>query len=138
MTKTKRILIAKRLEHVVNLNIVNGGDKMLDHHGVSVDKMTTKEIKNQISMQKIHNARTKRAKENLKRAEKLHAHYGCMYTQAEINLLCDLHPYFKKMKEEGIIEPKKLSEKEIFETLKTLKQVEMLKAYMQEDNRLMI
>ena len=100
--------------------------------------MTTEKIRKQINMQKIHNARTKRAKENLNGNEKLRAHYGGMYTQEEINLLCDLHPYFKKMKEAGIIEPKKLSEKEIFESLEALRQVEMLREYVQEDNYLMI
>ena len=73
--------------------------------------MTTQEIKKQINMQKIHNARTKRAKENLNENEKLHANYGGVYTQAESNLLCDLHPYFKKMKEAVTIKPEKLSEK---------------------------
>lgn len=103
---TKRIAIAKMIDHAVNLNMINK-----EKEKKKEDKMTTQEIKKQINMQKIHNARTKRAKENLNENEKLHANYGGVYTQAESNLLCDLHPYFKKMKEAVTIKPEKLSEK---------------------------
>jgi len=46
-----------------------------------------------ISMQKIHNARTKRALKTLDDNEKLFTRGGGMYTQAEINLHNDIHPY---------------------------------------------
>ena len=71
---TKRIAIAKSMEHAANLNIINNGDNM-----------TTQETKRQISMQKIHNARTKRATNNIGNNEKLIASYGGIYTQSEIN-----------------------------------------------------
>lgn len=127
MEKTKRILMAERIERAVN-------EKLKKEE----KKMTRGKIDRKINMQKIHNARTKRAKKNLNENEKLQAHYGGLYTQSESNLLCDLHPYFKKMKEDRAIKPKKLSEEKIFESLKALKRMEMLKMYIQEDNHLMI
>ena len=71
---TKRIATAKSIEHAANLNIINNGDNM-----------TTQETKRQISMQKIHNARTKRAMNNINDSEKTLTRYGGMYTHAEIN-----------------------------------------------------
>ena len=88
---TKRIATAKSMEHAANLNIINNGEgNMLDHYSTSIDKMTTTEINKQINLQKMHNARTKRATNNLGNNEKLMARYGGKYTQAEINLLNDL------------------------------------------------
>lgn len=66
---TKRIATAKSIEHAANLNIINNGGNV-----------TTQETKRQISMQKIHNARTKRAINNLDHNEKIIANYGGIYT----------------------------------------------------------
>lgn len=97
--------------------------------------MTTREIKRQINMQKIHNARTKRAKNNLAEGEKLFARYGGMYTQAEINLHEDLHPYFKDITySPRPVDEDVPSEKEIMELLN---QLDMYTRCVQEDNYLM-
>lgn len=52
--------------------------KCNDHTTTGADKMTTKEIETQISMQKIHNARTKQAMNNLDNNEKFLTRYGGM------------------------------------------------------------
>lgn len=97
--------------------------------------MTTQEIRKQISMQKMHNARTKRAKKNLAEDEKIMARYGGMYTMAEINLLHDLHPYSRDTSALSVPDPGILSEKEIVELLD---QLGMYAKIVQEDNYLMI
>lgn len=81
MTKSKRIIMAEALERAVNLKIANEGE--------NVD---TQEIREQINMSKIHRARTERAKKNIVANEKLTAGFGGTYTQAEKNMLDDLHP----------------------------------------------
>lgn len=57
--------------------------------------MTTQAIKKQINLQKMHNARTKRAFNNIRIREQLYAQYGGKYTQAELNITHDLHPGLK-------------------------------------------
>ena len=122
---TKRIATAKSMEHAASLNIINNGDKM-----------TTQEIKRQISMQKMHNARTKRATNNLGNNENILARYGNMYTQSEINLLHDLHPYLRDMSCRPRPEVKEIkSEAEIVDLLK---QLSMYTRYIQENNHFMI
>ena len=121
---TKRIATAKSIEHAANLNIINNGDKM-----------TTQETKRQISMQKIHNARTERATNNLNNNEKLMARYGDMYTLAEINLLHDLHPYLRDMANRPRPVNETPNEAKILEILK---QIGMYAIYVQEDNHFMI
>ena len=122
---TKRIAIAKSIEHAANLNIINNGDKM-----------TTQEIKRQISMQKIHNVRTKRATNNLGNNEKILARYGDMYTRAEINLLHDLHPYLRDMANRP--RPVNNDIPNEAKILEILKQLGMYAIYVQEDNHFMI
>lgn len=48
-------------------------------------------------MQKIHDARTKRAWKNLIDREVLFGRYGGSYTHAELNLLRDLYPCWEKL-----------------------------------------
>lgn len=131
---TKRIAIAKSIEHAASLNIINRGDKMLDHHSISVDKMTTQEIRTQINLQKIHDARTKRAMNNLDDSEKTLAKYGGMYTQTEIKLLHDLHPYLREMANKSRPADEILNENEI---VKMLNQLGMYAMCVQEDNYFM-
>ena len=121
---TKRIAIAKSIEHSANLNIINNGDKM-----------TTQETKRQISMQKMHNARTKRATNNLGNNEKILARYGDMYTRAEINLLHDLHPYLRDMANRP--RPVNNDIPNEAKILEILKQIGMYAIYIQEDNHFM-
>ena len=121
---TKRIAIAKSIEHAANLNIINNGNNM-----------TTQETKRQISMQKIHNARTKRAINNLGNNEKILARYGDMYTQSEIDLLYDLHPYLRDMANRPRPVNETPNEAKILEILK---QLGMYAIYVQEDNHFMI
>ena len=121
---TKRIAIAKSIEHSANLNIINNGDKM-----------TTQETKRQISMQKMHNARTKRATNNLGNNEKILARYGDMYTRAEINLLHDLHPYLRDMANRP--RPVNNDIPNEAKILEILKQLGMYAIYIQEDNHFM-
>ena len=121
---TKRIAIAKSMEHAANLNIINNGGNM-----------TTQETKKQISMQKIHNARTKRATNNLGNNEKLLARYGDMYTLAEINLLHDLHPYLRDMANRP--RPVNNDIPNDAKILEILKQLGMYAIYIQEDNHFM-
>lgn len=122
---TKRIAMAKSMEHTANLNIINNGDNM-----------TTQETKRQISMQKIHNARTKRATNNLDNNEKILSRYGDMYTQAEINLLHDLHPYLRDMANRP--RPVNNDIPNEAKILEILKQIGMYAIYVQEDNHFMI
>ena len=121
---TKRIAIAKSIEHAANLNIINKGDKM-----------TTQEIKTQINMQKIHDARTKRAINNIDNNGKLLARYGGMYPQAEINLLHDLHPYLRDMANRPRPEISDIPSED--EILELLDQLDMYTRCVQEDNYLM-
>lgn len=109
---------------------------MLDHHSTSIDKMTTTEINKQTNLQKMHNARTKRAINNLGNNEKILSRYGDMYTQAEINLLYDIYPYLRDMTNR----PKPVNndipnEANILEIIKWLG---MYVIYTQEDNHFMI
>ena len=100
MTKTAKALGCESCKHVLKVNlracnpccgkhewpdIEEGSEKGTgiyvpnkcnDYVATGADKMTTKEIKTQVSMQKMHNARTKRAMNNLDNNEKLLAHYG--------------------------------------------------------------
>ena len=122
MKKTKRILAAKELEHAVNFSMANEGCKM-----------TTQEIKKQINMQKMHNARTKRAFKNIDNDEKLLARYGGMYTQAEINLHFDLYPHFRVVRDD--IESEIPDEAELVELLD---QLGMYAKCVQEDNQFII
>ena len=103
---------------------------------ISIDKMTTTEINKQINLQKIHNARTKRATNNLNNNEKILSRYGDMYTLAEINLLHDLHPYLRDMANRpSIVNNDIPNEANILEILK---QLGMYAIYVQEDNHFMI
>ena len=97
--------------------------------------MTTREISTQISMQKIHNARTKRATNNLGNNEKILARYSDMYTLSEINLLHDLHPYLRDMANRPRPVNETPNEAKILEILK---QLGMYAIYVQEDNHFMI
>lgn len=125
MTKAKRILAAKELEHAVNFKMVNEGCKM-----------TTPEIKKQINMQKMHNARTKRAFKNIDDNEKLFARYGGMYTQAEINLLHDLHPCLRDMANRPRPVAKDIPNEA--ELVELLDQLGMFTKCVQEDNQFMV
>lgn len=98
--------------------------------------MTTQEIKRQISMQKIHNARTKRATNNLGNNVKLLARYGDMYTLAEINLIYDLHQYLRDMANRP--RPVNNDIPNEADILEILKQLGMYAIYIQEDNHFMI
>ena len=123
MIKTKRILAVKELEHAVTFKMVNNGGR----------KMTTQEIRKQINMQKMHNARTKRAFKNIDNDEKLLARYGGMYTQAEINLHFDLYPHFRVVRDD--IESEIPDEAELVELLD---QLGMYAKCVQEDNQFII
>ena len=98
--------------------------------------MTTREISTQISMQKIHNARTKRATNNLGNNEKILARYSDMYTLSEINLLHDLHPYLRDMANRP--RPANNDIPNEANILEILKQIGMYARYVQEDNHFMI
>lgn len=98
--------------------------------------MTTQEIKRQISMQKIHNARTKRAMNNINDSEKTLAKYGGIYTQAEINLLHDLHPYLRDMANRP--RPANNDIPNEAKILEILKHLGMYAIYVQEDNHFML
>lgn len=126
--------MVKAIERVVNLNIINKGDKMLDHHSTSIDKMTTVGIKKQINLQKMHNARTKRAMNNINDSEKTLAKYGGIYTHAEIKLLHDLHPYLRDMANRSRPVSETPNEKEIVDMLN---QLGMYAMCVQEDNYFM-
>ena len=92
--------------------------------------------KRQISMQKIHNARTKRATNNLDNNEKILSRYGDMYTRAEINLLYDPHPYLRDMANRP--RPVNNDIPNEAKILEILKQLGMYAIYVQEDNHFMI
>ena len=125
MKKTKRILAAKELEHAVNFSMANEGCKM-----------TTQEIKKQINMQKMHNARTKRAFKNIDDNEKLFTRYGGVYTQAEINLLHDLHPCLRDMANRPRPVAKDIPNEA--ELVELLDQLGMFTKCVQEDNQFMV
>ena len=95
--------------------------------------MTTPEIKEQINMQKMHNARTKRAFKNINDEEKLFARYGGVYTQAEINLHFDLYPHCRVVMDN--IESEIPDEAELVELLD---QLGMYAKIVQEDNQFMV
>ena len=65
-------------------------------------KMTNQKIDRQISLQKMHDARTKRAFKNIKDNDKLYAQYGGMYTYKELQTMHDLHPGLKAAAERTI------------------------------------
>jgi len=120
MTKSKKIIMAKRINHIINFKLINKGDKM-----------TMQEIKKQINMAKIHSSCTKKAKKNIVTNEKLMAGFGGTYTQAEINMLEDLHPgVFKCLNEKPI----KQSNVNIIDTLDFLT---IYNRVVQEDNYFM-
>lgn len=96
--------------------------------------MTTQEIKKQINMQKIHDARTKRAFKNIKDNDKLYAQYGGFHTNAELNLIHDLYPGLKAAYDNRP-DDKTLSEVDIAEVID---QINMFAHYVQEDNQFMI
>lgn len=123
MIKTRRILMAEKIERAVNLKMANKGDKM-----------TTQEIDRQISMQKMHNARTKRAFKNIKENDKLYAQYGGMYTTQELNIIHDIHPGLKAAYDNR---PENVDMNEI-DIAEVIDQVNMFAHHVQEDNQFMV
>lgn len=116
---TNRIAKARSMEHAVSFNMANKGDAM-----------TTREIKKQINMQKMHNARTKRAFSNIVESEKLHAQYGGLYTEQELQVIHDLHPGLKAAYDNRI-DDNTLNEVDIAEVLT---QLAIYTRWVQEDN----
>jgi len=95
--------------------------------------MATEQINRQISLQKMHNARTKRAAKNIIANDKLYAQYGGMYTQTELNIISDLYPGLKAAYDNKS-EEKEINEIDIAEILE---QLNMFAHYVQEDNYFM-
>lgn len=92
--------------------------------------MTTREIKKQINIQKMHNSRTKQAFSNIVESEKLHAQYGSMYTEQELQVIHDLHPGLKAAYNNRP-DDNTLSEVDIAEVIT---QLNMFARWTQEDN----
>lgn len=92
--------------------------------------MTTEQIDRQINLQKIHNARTKRAFKNIKENDKLHKQYGGMYTTQELNLIHDLHPGLQAAYDD---KPKNSDMNEI-DIAEVITQLNMLARWTQEEH----
>ena len=96
--------------------------------------MTKEQIDRQINLQKMHNARTKRAFNNIRAREKLHAQYGGMYTEKELQTIYDLYPGLKAAYDNKP-ETNDMNEIDIAEVIE---QVNMFAHYVQEDNQFMV
>ena len=96
--------------------------------------MTKEQIDRQINLQKMHNARTKRATKNIVEYDRLYKAYGGMYTQKELNIISDLYPGLKAAYDNRPDESD-LNEIDIAEIIE---QINMFAHYTQEDNQFMI
>ena len=96
--------------------------------------MTKEQIDRQISLQKMHNARTKRAFKNIRANDKLYAQYGGTYTDQELQTIHDLYPGLKAAYDNRPND-NTLSEVDIAEVID---QVNMFAHYIQEDNQFMV
>lgn len=123
MTKTKRVLMTGRIERAVNLKIAN-----------VEDNMTTEQINRQINLQKMHNARTKRAFKNIKASDKLFAQYGGMYTRQELNIIHDIHPGLKAAYDNR---PDN-ADMDGVDMAEVIDQINMFAHHVQEDNTFMV
>ena len=96
--------------------------------------MTKEQIDRQINLQKMHNARTKRATKNIVEYDRLYKAYGGMYTQKELNIISDLYPGLKAAYDNR---PKENDINEI-DIAEILEQLDMFTRYVQEDNYFMV